>query len=79
MREQGANVTYEIYDSDIVPYFIGDYRRDLNYNQFFSEGSEMKDITDYNSNNTKQLDIKKVKELLLNLDYVSNILSENNF
>jgi UDP-N-acetylglucosamine 4,6-dehydratase/5-epimerase len=53
--------------------------RDLNYNQFFSEGSEMKDITDYNSNNTKQLDIKKVKELLLNLDYVSNILSENNF
>ena len=53
--------------------------RDLNYNQFFSEGSEMKDITDYNSNNTKQLNIEKVKELLLNLDYVVDILNENNF
>jgi len=53
--------------------------RDLNYNQFFSQGSEMKDITDYNSNNTKQLNIEKVKELLLNLDYVVDILNENNF
>jgi UDP-glucose 4-epimerase len=53
--------------------------RDLNYNQFFSEGSEMKDISDYNSNNTKQLNIEKVKELLLNLDYVVDILNENNF
>ena len=39
----------------------------------------MKDISDYNSNNTKQLNIEKVKELLLNLDYVVDILNENNF
>ena len=52
--------------------------RDLNYNQYFSEGSEMKDVNDYNSNNTKQLNINEVKEILLNLDFIEEILKKNN-
>ncbi len=51
--------------------------RDLNYNQYFSEGSEMKDVNDYNSNNTKQLNINEVKEILLNLDFIEEILKKN--
>jgi UDP-glucose 4-epimerase len=53
--------------------------RDLNYSQYFSEGNEMKDVSDYNSNNTKQLNVEEVKKLLLNLDYVDNILNINEF
>jgi UDP-N-acetylglucosamine 4,6-dehydratase/5-epimerase len=53
--------------------------RDLNYSQYFSEGIEMKDIGDYNSNNTKQLNVEEVKNLLLNLDYIDNILNNNKF
>lgn len=52
--------------------------RDLNYNQYFSEGSEMKDVNDYNSNNTNQLNIKEVKEMLLKLDYINDIFNEKN-
>ena len=48
--------------------------RDLNYNQYFSEGSEMKDVDDYNSNNTNQLNINEVKEILLKLDFIDEIL-----
>ena len=52
--------------------------RDLNYNQYYSEGSEMKDVNDYNSNNTNQLNVKAVKEMLLKLDYINDILNEKN-
>ena len=52
--------------------------RDLNYNQYYSEGSEMKDVNDYNSNNTNQLNVKEVKEMLLKLDYINDILNEKN-
>lgn len=45
--------------------------RDLNYDKYFSEGS--KELTvqgEYNSNNTEQLDVEEVKQLLLTLPYI---------
>lgn len=53
---------------------MGDYyripadTRDLNYNQFFSEGNvDESTIEEYHSHNTEQLDIAGMKELLLKL------------
>lgn len=56
---------------------MGDYyrvpadNRDLNYNKFFVEGRvETSSQEDYNSHNTKRLDISGVKQLLLKLDII---------
>jgi UDP-N-acetylglucosamine 4,6-dehydratase len=46
--------------------------RDLNYNQYFSEGSDFSKIEDYNSSNTDQLDVNGMCELLLKLSYIKN-------
>lgn len=50
-------------------------KRDLNYDKYFVEGSQKlsKEI-EYNSNNTKQLNLEEIKKLLLTLDYVKNEL-----
>ncbi len=51
--------------------------RDLNYEKYFSEGEEKITIgQDYNSNNTRILDVHEIKEVLLNLDYIQNELRE---
>ncbi|MFO7145173.1 UDP-glucose 4-epimerase, partial [Arthrospira sp. PCC 8006] len=45
--------------------------RDLNYNIYFSEGdSKISEIQDYNSHNTKRLNVKEVEELVGKLGYV---------
>lgn len=61
---------------------LGDYYRipadgrDLNYSKYFSEGEkEIAQIEDYNSNNTRRLNLAETKELLLNLDYVQEQLT----
>jgi UDP-N-acetylglucosamine 4,6-dehydratase len=46
--------------------------RDLNYNQYFSIGSDFSKIEDYNSSNTNQLDVNGMCELLLKLSYIKN-------
>jgi UDP-N-acetylglucosamine 4,6-dehydratase len=47
--------------------------RDLNYSKYFSEGEQQPaTIEDYNSNNTRRLDLEETKNLLLNLDYVQD-------
>lgn len=52
--------------------------RDLNYNQYFSEGTEMNDIQDYNSSNTNQLGVEGMYELLLQLPYIKKeVLGED--
>ncbi|WP_026264095.1 polysaccharide biosynthesis protein [Paenibacillus terrigena] len=52
--------------------------RDLNYEKYFSEGAEkISQLEDYNSNNTEQLDVEKVKELLLKLDVIRHELGIN--
>lgn len=49
--------------------------RDLNYNKFFTEGNEdIKKDAEYNSDNTKILNVEEVKATLLQLDYVSEEL-----
>jgi UDP-glucose 4-epimerase len=52
--------------------------RDLNYAQFFSEGiPEVSKFEEYHSNNTRSLDIKEMKKLLLKLSLIrKDILGE---
>ena len=43
--------------------------RDLNYNEFFSEGKEnITGVEEYHSHNTKRLNVEEMKTLLLKLD-----------
>lgn len=52
--------------------------RDLNYTKYVQEdGPKLLDI-EYNSDNTKRLDIEELKELLLTLDYVKEELASHN-
>ena len=45
--------------------------RDLNYGKYFTEGEEkIAEVEDYNSHNTKRLNVEEIKELLLKLDYI---------
>lgn len=49
--------------------------RDLNYGKYFTEGEEkIAEIEDYNSHNTKRLNIEEIKELLLKLEYIQQEL-----
>jgi len=51
--------------------------RDLNYNKYFVEGeSEISVQEDYNSHNTKRLNIEEIKEMLLKIDYIQNELKK---
>lgn len=60
---------------------VGDYYRipcddrDLNYSCYFSEGNvNASPVEDYNSHNTKRLDVEETIELLLKLDIVKEAL-----
>jgi len=60
---------------------LGDYyripadTRDLNYDQYFSEGEDkLSKIDDYHSHNTHQLDVEGTKNLLLKLEEIKNDL-----
>ena len=45
--------------------------RDLNYDKYFVEGEEkVSTYEDYNSNNTKQLSVEEMKQLLLKLPII---------
>lgn len=49
--------------------------RDLNYKKyFFSGNTKTSELEDYNSHNTQRLNIKQVKEKLLQLDYIQQEL-----
>ena len=51
--------------------------RDLNYNKYFTEGQEqVSKAEDYNSYNTRRLDIEEIKEILLQLDYIQSELAQ---
>jgi len=50
--------------------------RDLNYNKYFGEGEPLvSNFDDYTSDNTELLDIERVKEVLLKLDYIQQELA----
>jgi UDP-glucose 4-epimerase len=61
---------------DLEGYFrVPADNRDLNYNLYFSTGSEnMAEFEDYNSHNTQRLDIEGIKKLLLKLDIVQRAM-----
>ena len=48
--------------------------RDLNYGKYFEKGDLESEIEDYNSHNTERLSINEIKEKLLSIDYVKNML-----
>ena len=52
-------------------YRIPSDNRDLNYAKYFSEGKEVNaNIQDYNSHNTKRLNLNELKSLLHKLDII---------
>ncbi len=55
-------------------YRIPSDNRDLNYSKFNEEGvRDLSDIEDYNSHNTKRLDVEGMIELLHKLDFIRDI------
>lgn len=51
-------------------------KRDLNYDKYFNDGNEKMNLIDeYNSDNTKILNVEEVKEKLLTLEYVREKLN----
>lgn len=51
--------------------------RDLNYDKYFIDGMpELECVDSYDSNNTELLDVEKIKEKLLELDYVQKQLAK---
>lgn len=63
---------------DLENYFrIPADTRDLNYSKYFEQGNEKtSEMEDYNSHNTKRLNIEEVQAKLLELDYVKNELEQ---
>ena len=55
--------------------------RGLNYDKFFKEGDETRNVlTEFNSNNTRQLTVEETKEKIASLEYIQKELSgEGNF
>ncbi len=55
--------------------------RGLNYDKFFKEGDETRNtLTEFNSNNTRQLNVEETKEKIASLEYIRKELSgEGNF
>ena len=46
-------------------------KRDLNYDKYFKEGEPERNLlTEFNSNNTRMLNVQQVREKLLNLSYI---------
>ena len=51
--------------------------RDLNYGQYFENGDiETSIIEDYNSHNTRRLDVEGMMALLLKLDIINDALND---
>lgn len=54
--------------------------RDLNYDKFVSQGKiQITESEDYNSHNTSRLDVDKMKNLLMELNFIKAIMHEKKF
>ena len=61
---------------DLVDYYrVRADNRDLNYKIYFSEGQKSTIKAEYNSNNTKRLDVNEMKKLLLELPEIHKELN----
>jgi len=50
-------------------------KRELNYDKYFVEGSEkLSNTQEYNSHNTQRLDIHQMKQTLLTIDNIDELL-----
>jgi UDP-N-acetylglucosamine 4,6-dehydratase len=50
--------------------------RDLNYGRYFDEGTtRITEAVDYNSHNTHRLDVEGMKQLLLKLDFIRDLIA----
>ena len=50
--------------------------RDLNYDKYVVAGEQDRNLlTEFNSSNTRLLDVEQVKEKLLSLDYIQQALA----
>lgn len=57
-------------------YRVPSDKRDLNYDKYFKTGDTTRNVLkEFNSSNTKLLDVEQVKEKLLQLSYIQNELS----
>ena len=65
---------------DLGNYFrISADNRDLNYEKYFSKGiDDNKQMDEYNSDTTEQLDVKSMKKLLLELPQIQLDLKRKN-
>ena len=58
-------------------YRVPSDKRDLNYDKYFKEGDENRNmLSEFNSNNTDLLDVEQVKEKLLSLTYIREELEK---
>ena len=55
--------------------------RSLNYDKYFTEGNQKRDVlTEFNSDNTRRLNLEETKAKIAVLDYIKKELSgEGNF
>lgn len=52
-------------------------KRDLNYDKYFITGNQERDqLSEFNSNNTKLLNVEQVKEKLLELEYIQSEIAK---
>jgi UDP-glucose 4-epimerase len=52
-------------------------KRDLNYEKYFTEGDDKQsDLCEFNSNNTKRLEVSEMKEKLLSLKYIRDEINQ---
>lgn len=50
-------------------------KRDLNYDKYFSQGMQRTELKEFNSSNTQMLDVEQIKQKLLPLSYIQNVLN----
>ncbi len=56
-------------------YRVPSDKRELNYDKYFNQGdADRNPLTEFNSNNTELMSVNEVKEKLLSLDYIQDIL-----
>ena len=52
--------------------------RGLNYDQYFKDGDEKRNVlTEFNSNNTRRLDLEETKATIAKLAYIQERLAED--
>ena len=57
-------------------YRVSADNRDLNYDKYFKEGDTRRvTIEEFNSNNTRRLNLEETKEVIARLEYIQNELN----